>query len=551
MDPVVRRAPIEVQPYWRRLVLVLALSLASTVTALWVPLLSRDIVDGALLARNPSRLFTTVGLFAIVSIATFVLNTVCGLRYTRVSADILFDMRLEMYRHLQRLSPRFYARTRIGDIMSRINNDIGELQRIAAETALGWFGNLLFLAGTIGMLAWLDLRLFVVAVMTAPPAIWALIYYQRRVEERVRVVRERSADIGSFLIDTIQGMRLVVSANAQAREEARFRSGNDSFVAALMRMQLLTYFSGGMPGLILSAGTSMVFLYGGLRVIDGTLTFGTFIAFMTYQMRFLSPLQALMGMYGNLATARVSLHRVSEVLDVPVDVKEAAVPIALASARGEVSFEQVSLSFGRGETVLDRGSFTVKPGETLAIVGPSGSGKSTIADLIVRLLDPDSGTVRLDGYDVRSIGLSDLRRHIAVVDQQPLMMHATIAENIRYARPCATDADVIDAAERASLDQFVRRLPDGYQTVVGERGAALSVGERQRLALARAFLANPTVLVLDEPSSALDVHAEQRIAVGSERVMRGRTTIVITHRAELAARADRVLSLEPELAYVS
>ena len=403
MDPVVRRALIVVLPYWRRLVLVLALSLASTVTALWVPLLSRDIVDGALLARNPSRLFTTVGLFAIVSIATFVLNTVCGLRYTRVSADILFDMRLEMYRHLQRLSPRFYARTRIGDIMSRINNDIGELQRIAAETALGWFGNLLFLAGTIGMLAWLDLRLFVVAVMTAPPAIWALIYYQRRVEERVRVVRERSADIGSFLIDTIQGMRLVVSANAQAREEARFRSGNDSFVAALMRMQLLTYFSGGMPGLILSAGTSMVFLYGGLRVIDGTLTFGTFIAFMAYQMRFLSPLQALMGMYGNLATARVSLHRVSEVLDVPVEVKEAAAPIALASARGEVSFEQVSLSFGRGETVLDRVSFTVKPGETLAIVGPSGSGKSTIADLIVRLLDPDSGTVRLDGHDVRSI----------------------------------------------------------------------------------------------------------------------------------------------------
>ena len=551
LDPVVGRALCVVLPYWRRLVLVLALSLASTVTALWVPLLSRDIVDGALLARNPSRLFKTVGLFAIVSITTFVLNTVCGLRYTRVSADILFDMRLELYRHLQRLSPRFYAGARIGDIMSRINNDIGELQRIAAETALGWFGNVLFLAGTIGMLAWLDLRLFVVAVMTAPPAIWALVYYQRRVEERVRVVRERSADIGSFLIDTIQGMRLVVAANAQSREEARFRAGNDSFVAALMRMQLLTYFSGGMPGLILSAGTSLVFLYGGMRVIDGTLTFGTFIAFMAYQMRFLSPLQALMGMYGNLATARVSLHRVSELLDVPVDVKEAAAPIALASARGEVSFDQVSLSFGRGETVLDRVSFTVKPGETLAIVGPSGSGKSTIADLIVRLIDPDSGSVRLDGVDLRSIRLSDLRRQVAVVDQQPFLMHATLAENIRYARPDATDAEVVDVAERASLDEFVRRLPDGYQTVVGERGAALSVGERQRLALARAFLANPAVLVLDEPSSALDVRAEQRIVAGYERVMRGRTTIVITHRAELAARADRVLSLEPELAHVS
>jgi ATP-binding cassette, subfamily B, bacterial len=551
MDPVVRRALSVVLPYWRRLVLVLALSFASTVTALWVPLLSRDIVDGALLARNPSRLFSTVGLFAAVSIATFVLNIVSGLRYTRVSADILFDMRLDMYRHLQRLSPRFYARTRVGDIMSRINNDIGELQRIAAETALGWFGNLLFLLGTIGMLAWLDLRLFVVAVMTAPPAIWALIYYQRRVEARVRVVRERSADIGSFLIDNIQGMRLVVSANAQAREEARFRRGNDGFVAALMKMQLLTYFSGGMPGLILSAGTSMVFLYGGMRVIEGTLTFGTFIAFMAYQMRFLSPLQALMGMYGNLATARVSLQRVTELLEVPIDVRDAPLSIPLTSPRGEVTFDKVSLSFGRGEAVLNRVSFTVKPGETLAIIGPSGSGKSTIADLIVRLLDPDSGTIRLDGHDLRSIRLSDLRRHVAVVDQQPFIMHTTIAENIRYARPGATDAEVVDAALRASLDPFVRRLPEEYQTVVGERGAQLSAGERQRLALARAFLANPTVLVLDEPSSALDVHAERRIAAGYERVMRGRTTIVITHRAELAARADRVLALEPlELASV-
>jgi ATP-binding cassette subfamily B protein len=288
-----------------------------------------------------------------------------------------------------------------------------------------------------------------------------------------------------------------------------------------------------------------------LRVIDGTLTFGTFIAFMTYQMRFMSPLQALMGMYGNLATARVSLQRVSELLEVPVDVEEAAVPTALPAARGEVSFDRVSLSFGRGETVLDQVSFTVRPGETLAIVGPSGSGKSTIADLIVRQLDPDSGTVWLDGQDLKSIALTDLRRHVAVVDQQPFLMHATIAENIRYARPGATDVEVFDAAARASLDQFVRRLPDGYQTVVGERGAALSVGERQRLALARAFLADPVVLVLDEPSSALDVHAEQRIAAGYERVMRGRTTIVITHRAELAARADRVLSLEPELARVS
>ena len=226
----------------------------------------------------------------------------------------------------------------------------------------------------------------------------------------------------------------------------------------------------------------------------------------------------------------------------------------MPSREPKVLVNDVSVTFesrGRSVVALDRISLQAHAGEFLCIVGPSGSGKSTIADLIVRLLDPDSGSVRLDGHDLKSIALSDLRRHVAVVDQQPFILHATIAENIRYARPGASDADVVDAARRASLDGFVGRLPDGYQTVVGERGAALSVGERQRLALARAFLANPTVLVLDEPSSALDVHAEQRIAAGYERVMRGRTTIVITHRAELAARADRVLSLEPELAYVS
>jgi ATP-binding cassette subfamily B protein len=544
MDRDLRRALELIVPYWRRLVLVMALSLASTLVALLLPLLSRDIVDRGLLARDAAHLVRLVSLFSVLSIATFVLNIVSGLRYTRVSADILFDMRLAMYRHLHRMSPRFYARTRLGDIMSRINNDISEIQRIAAETALGWFGNVLFLVGTVAMLAWLDVRLFVVTVATAPPAVWALMRYRRELETRVHALRDCSADIGSFLIDTLQGARLVITSHAHEREVLRFRGKNDNFVRALMSMQTLTYLSGGLPGLILSAGSALVFLYGGMRVIEGTLTFGTFIAFMTCQMRFLSPLQALMGLYGNLATARVSLRRVSEILDVPVEVREPPVPVALTSVRGHVVFDQVVLSFGRGGPVLDGLSFSVRPGETLAIVGPSGSGKSTIGDLLVRLLDPESGVIRLDGHDLRTLSLADIRRQVALVDQQPVILHTSIAENIRYARPAASDTDVIEAARRASLDSFVRTLPLQYETIVGERGSALSVGERQRLALARAFLIDPAVLVLDEPSSALDVDSETRIVAGYERVMRGRTTIVITHRAELARRADRMLVLE-------
>jgi ATP-binding cassette subfamily B protein len=480
----------------------------------------------------------------LISVASFVLNVISGLRYTRVSADILFDMRLVMYRHLHRLSPRFYARTRLGDIMSRINNDIGEIQRIAAETALAWFGNVLFLVGTIGMLIWLDARLFLISAATAPFGIWALARYQKRLEGHVTVMRQRSADIGSFLIETIQGVRLVVTSNAQAREERRFREKNSAFIDALMSMQLLTYLSGGLPGLILAAGTGAVFLYGGLRVINGTLTLGTFVAYMACQMRFLPPMQALMGMYANLATVRVSLRRVSEILDVPVEVEESAAPVALPQVAGEIAFEDVTLSFDRGAPVLEHLSFEVRRGEVLAIVGASGSGKSTIADLLLRLLDPDSGAVRLDGHDVRTLKLEDLRRWVALVDQQPVILHASVAENIRYARPDATDAEVAEAARLASLDDFIASRPQKFDTVVGERGSALSVGERQRLAMARAFLTDPAVLVLDEPTAALDPDAERRIVDGYESVMRGRTTIVITHRLELARSADRVVVLD-------
>jgi ATP-binding cassette, subfamily B, bacterial len=543
MDADLRRALRFIVPYWRRLTLVLVLSVASTALSLYLPILSRDFFDGALIGRDVTTLIRVVLAFAAVSVASFITNVVSGLRYTRVSADILFDMRLEMYRHLQRLSPRFYARTRLGDVMSRINNDIGEIQRIASETALAWLGNVLSLGGTVAMLAWLDARLFLVATAAMPFGIWALVRYRGRLEAEVAAVRQRSADIGSFLIETLQAMRLVVASNAQAREVARFRARNDSFVGALMSMQRLTYLSGGLPGVILSLGSGAVFVYGGMRVIRGDITVGTFVAFMALQMRVMPPLQALMGMYANLATVRVSLRRVSEILDEPVEVQERDRAASVATVAGDVEFDNVTVSFSRGAPVLERVSFLVRCSETLAIVGPSGSGKSTIADLLLRLIDPDEGRVLIDGRDVRDWPLADLRRSVALVEQEPCLLHATVAENIRYARPEASDAEVREAARRAALAAFIERLPQQFETIVGERGMALSAGERQRIAIARAFLVNPAILILDEPSAALDPESERRIAEGYEEVMRGRTTIVITHRPELARRANRVLTL--------
>ncbi len=532
------------RPYRPQLAVVLAISLVSTGLSLWLPYLTKELVDEALIGRNSAALFRIVYLFAGISMVGFVLNVVSGLVYTRVSADVLFDMRRELYEHLQRLSPRFYAATRLGDIVSRINNDISEIQRIAAETALAWVGNVLFLAGGIGLLIWLDWKLFVVGLATLPLSAWALVLYRRKLDVRVTDLRERSSAIGSFLIETLQANRTVVTSGAERREVGRFTQLNAAFVTTLMGLQRVHYLAGGLPSVLLAGGTAAVFFYGGWRVVEGTMTMGTLAAFMAYQARVVAPVQALMGLYGALATAKVSWRRVEEILRAPVEVVERADAVALPTVRGDVECERVTLSYGRGGAVIDDISFRVAPGETLAIVGGSGSGKSTIADVLLRLLDPDSGTVRLDGHDLKTLKLADLRKHIQVVEQEPLLFHTSIEANVRYANPDASDAEVAQALEAAGIATFVGGLPDGLRTVVGDRGVALSAGERQRIALTRALVTSPSVLILDEPSAALDPASERHLIEGYRHAMKGRTTIVISHRIEVVRSADHVVMIE-------
>ena len=539
-DPHLRRALAYVRPYAGALVPVVLISTAGTALGLALPYLSKAMIDDAILGGDFPLLLRIAGLFVGITILGFVANVASGMRYTRVSARILFDMRLALYRHLQRLSPRFYARTPLGDIVSRINNDIAEIQRVTADAALGLFGNVLFLFGTVGMLVWLDARLFLVGLVALPPSLWALVRYRRRLEGRVRRVRERSADIGSFLIETVQGMRAVVAANAQGREAKRFARHNDRFVDALMSMRWFTYLAGGLPGLLLQTGTAAVFLYGGYRVITEATTLGTFVAFMAYQMRLLFPVQALMGLYANLASARASLGRVHELFDTPPEVVEAEGAARLDRAEGALVLDDVRLGHGRGEEVLAGVSLEIPAGQVVALVGASGSGKSTIADLLSRQLDPDGGRVLLDGRDMRTLALADVRQLVAVVEQDPFIFHASIAENVRYAKPGASDLEVAGALRAAALDGLMVSLPDGADTVVGERGRQLSAGERQRVAVARAFLADPAVLVFDEATGALDPASETRVLEGYAALMRGRTTVLITHRPELARRAERV-----------
>lgn len=544
LDDHFRRALRYVRPYVGQLVPVVLISLLSTSLSLVLPYLSKLLVDDALVPEDFGMLLRIVGLFTAIPLVTFGLNVFSGMRYTKVSADILFDMRLELYQHLQRLSPRFYARTPLGDIVSRINGDIGEIQRVTAEAALSWFGQVVALAGTVAMLLYLDWQLFLVGLVVMPPSLIALLRYRSRLESKITTLRERSADIGSFLIETLQGMRTVVGSNAQGREVDRFRHRNDSFIDALLSMRLYTYLAGGLPGLLLTVGASIVFLYGGYRVIEGAMTLGTFVAFMAYQSRLMSPVTGLMGIYTNLATARASLVRVHELLDTSPEVLDPASPAALPEPVGHISLEGVRYGFGRGVDGLDGVDIDIPAGQLVAIVGASGSGKSTIAELLARQIDPDDGRILLDGHDLRELPLQEVRQAIAVIEQAPFVFHASVADNVRYARPDATREMVLDAIDAAGLADLVSGMPDGLDSVVGERGGQLSAGERQRLAIARAFLANPTVLIMDEATGALDPSSEAAVLDGYDRVMSGRTTILITHRIELARQAERVIVLE-------
>ncbi len=544
IDDHLRRALAYVRPYLGALAPVVVVSLLSTGLSLVLPFLSKVLVDDAILGRDLELLIRIVGLFIAIPLVSFGLNVFSGMRYTRVSADILFDMRLDLYRHLQRLSPRYYARTALGDIVTRINGDIGEIQRVVSEAALSWFGQVIALVGTVGMLIYLDWQLFLASLVVMPPSLFTLIRYRRELEARVTRLRERSSEIGSFLIETLQGMRTVVGANAQGREVDRFRRRNDAFIDALLSMRLYTYVAGGLPGLLLTGGTALVFLYGGYRVIEGIMTLGTLVAFMAYQARLMTPIQGLMGIYTNLATARASLVRVHEVLDAPPDVREAASPRGMDECRGEVRLDRVTFDFGRGVDGLVDVDLEIPAGQVVAIVGASGSGKSTLADLLERHLDPQEGAVLLDGTDIRTLSLHDVRRHISVVPQDPFIFHSSLADNVRYADPDASDTAVLEAIEGAGLSPLLDRLPAGVDTVVGERGRQLSAGERQRLAIARAFLAEPAVLVMDEATGALDPSSEAAVLDGYGRVMRGRTTILITHRLDLARQADRVIVVD-------
>src|SRR5580692_8113646 len=537
-----RRLWVFIRPYWKQLSLVVTVSLGATAVGLVQPYISKLLIDDALMRANMHALVWIAGFLFVATVLGFVLNILASYRYVKISAAMLFDMRVALFRHLQTLSPRFYARFRMGDLMSRLNSDAGEVQRVSADALLSVLSNVGFLIGSVAMMLWLNWRLFLVGVVLIPACVYTFVRYQRILTVFTKRLRERSADLGSFFVDSILGMRVVVSLNAGDREAERFRERNDAFVRTMLQVQVASFMTGALPGTILTIATAAVFLYGGWQIIQGTMTIGTLVAFMAYHTRLLSPVQNLMSLSASLASARVSLGRIFELLDRPAEVTEAADAVPLPPVQGAIRLEGVSIRHD-GAAVLEDISLEIPAGSFCAILGPSGVGKSTLADLLVRYLDPDQGRILIDGRDIRQFRLADLREQVLLVDQTPYLFNATIAENIAYARPRVTRKEIEEAGTAAGLDELLARLPQGYETATGERGLALSVGERQRISLARALLRRPRVLILDEPTSALDGEMEKQIAVSVRAAMQGGTLIVITHRPALAEIAGAVITV--------
>ncbi len=539
-----------IMPYRARLLGVLGISLLATGVGLVQPYLSKLMIDGALLHRDFALLVRIALLTVLVTVVGSVLNIASSYRYVALSAAMLYDIRAALLAHLQMLSPRFYARFRLGDLMSRINSDVSDVQRAAGDTLLAVLGNVLFLIGSLAMMAWLDWRLFVVGTVLVPVATGLFVWLQRRLVAMTRTMRERGADLGSFLVDTVMGMRVVTALGGEAHEAERFAVRNRAFVSAMLQMQMASFMAGALPGAVLAASSAAVTLYGGWRILTGATTIGTLVAFMAYQSRLFGPVQSLLGLSSGLASTRVALGRIFELFDTPADVADPPQPRALPTGPLDVGFAGVHFRHDR-DAVLAGVDFTIPAGAMVAILGASGAGKSTLADLIVRFRDPDAGQVRIGGIDARELSLAELRRAVVLIDQTPFLFNATMAENIAFAVADADRLAIQAAAQAAGLGDLIARLPHGLDTPVGERGLALSTGERQRVALARALLRRPAVLVLDEPSAALDAETEARVAAGLRTMLPRATIVIITHKPALADLAQMVITLDHGRATVS
>ena len=548
-DPALMRQALAwlygfVRPQRRAIGVLLGLSLGASLLALAQPWLVKTLIDEGLLAKNYQTLWHVAAIMIVAGLLGTVLAGVNRYLHTRLSGRILFALRDDLYRHLQQLSPTFYGRRRTGDILSRLDGDVAEIQRFAVDSLFSAVSAVIGLVGAVALMLMLSWQLSLLLALLVPIEVLWLRWMRRKVEREVRSLRERSADVSSFLVETLPAMKFIQASGQQGREAGRLDQLGQGYMRQLLKVQVTEFFTQAIPGTLTSWCRACAFLVGGWWVIEGTWQLGALIAFSTYMGMAVGPVQSLLGLYVAVQRMAVSLGRVMELKQEAVAVREADTPRPMPQGPGELRLEGVHFAHdGRQGAVLDGVHACVPGGLKVAISGASGVGKSTLIDLLQRFYDPDAGRILLDGADLRDLNLAALRQRIAVVSQDIVLFRGTLAQNLAYGAPQASRAELERVVRLAHLETLVDSLPLGLDGLLGERGQQLSGGQKQRIAIARAVLQAPSILVLDEATSAVDEATEREVIAAIDQLFAGRTRILISHRASTLADADLHLQL--------
>lgn len=534
-----------VRPQKRAIIGLLVLSAAGSALVLLQPWLTKLLIDEGLLSGNYSALVVIAMAMVVVGIGGTALSGVNRYLHTRLSGTILFALRRDVYAHLQKLSPAFFGQRRVGDMLSRLDGDVSEIQRFAVDSLFSAFSSVIGLVGSIALLVSLSWKLSLLVLVLIPLEVLWLRWMRRKVERNTRELRERSADLSSFLVETLPATKFVQSTGQEAREQERLGNFSFLYLDQLLRVQVTEFFTQAIPSTLTSVTRASAFLIGGWWVIQGQWQLGSLVAFSTYLGMATGPVNSLLGLYVAIQRMSVSLGRVSDLRMAEIDVESPFNPRPLPHhLNGELLFEDVSFAHSERTPVLDRVSTRMPGGAKIALVGASGVGKSTLIDLLQRHYDPSEGIILLDGINLRELSLSDLRSSIAVVSQDITLFRDSLANNLRYACPEASDEQVLTAAHEARLDDLIESLPQGIETPIGERGQQLSGGQKQRIAIARSLLQRPAILVMDEATSAVDEATEREVIDAVDRLFMDRTRILISHRAATLAGADIKFLLE-------
>ncbi|PPA02671.1 ABC transporter ATP-binding protein [Pseudomonas sp. MWU12-2312b] len=526
-----------VRPHRLAIAGLLGLSVCASALVLVQPWLTKLLIDDGLLARNFPMLVLIAGLMIVAGLLGTALSGINRYLHTRLSGRMLFALRDDLYRHLQTLSPSFYGQRRIGDLMSRLDGDVAEIQRFAVDSLFSAVSSVIGLVVALAMLLTLSWKLSLLALVLIPLDVLWLRWMRRKVERDVRQLRERSADMSSFMVETLPVMKFIQSAGQQQREARRLETLGQGYMSQLLRLQVTEFFTQAVPGTLTSLSRACAFLIGGYWVVQGTWQLGALIAFSTYLGMAVGPVQSLLGLYVAIQRMTVSLGRVMELRGEQPTVLTPATPQSLP-ASGDLRFDDVHFSHPGRTTTLRGIQASIPYGLKVALSGGSGVGKSTLIDLLQRHHDPQSGRVLLGEVDLRELDLFQLRRRIAVVSQDIVLFRGSLADNLAYAVPDASREAVAEVARLAQLDSLIASLPEGLDSPLGERGQQLSGGQKQRIAIARALLQDPLILVLDEATSAVDEATEREVIEAIDRLFAGRTRILISHRPSTLADAD-------------